>query len=45
MRASDVKALIDRAHDEVLARFGVDLELEVELVGKWETNAERLEQG
>jgi UDP-N-acetylmuramate dehydrogenase len=43
-RAADVKALIDRAHDDVLARFGVDLELEVELVGKWETSRERLER-
>lgn len=34
-RASDVKALIDLAHDAVLQRFGVDLELEVELVGEW----------
>ncbi len=36
-RASDVKALIDLAHDAVLERFGVDLELEVELVGEWAT--------
>jgi UDP-N-acetylmuramate dehydrogenase len=34
-RASDVKALIDLAHDAVLERFGVDLELEIELVGEW----------
>jgi UDP-N-acetylmuramate dehydrogenase len=34
-QASDVKALIDLAHDEVLQRFGVDLELEIELVGEW----------
>ncbi|GIV85167.1 MAG: UDP-N-acetylenolpyruvoylglucosamine reductase [Candidatus Roseilinea sp.] len=34
-RASDVKALIDLAHDAVLQRFGVDLELEIELVGEW----------
>lgn len=34
-RASDVKALIDLAHDTVLQRFGVDLELEIELVGEW----------
>ena len=33
--ARDVKALIDRAHDEVMAKFGVDLQLEVELVGDW----------
>ncbi|MFC1463279.1 MAG: UDP-N-acetylmuramate dehydrogenase [Candidatus Brachytrichaceae bacterium NZ_4S206] len=34
-RASDVKALIDLAHDAVLQRFSVDLELEIELVGEW----------
>jgi UDP-N-acetylmuramate dehydrogenase len=34
-QASDVKALIDLAHGEVLQRFGVDLELEIELVGEW----------
>ena len=34
-RASDVKALIDLAHDTVLQRFDVDLELEIELVGEW----------
>ena len=34
-KASDVKALIDLAHDEVLKRFGTDLQLEVELVGEW----------
>lgn len=34
-RASDVKALIDRARDEVEHKFGVRLELEVELVGEW----------
>lgn len=34
-RAEDVKALIDLAHAEVLSAFGVDLELEVELVGAW----------
>ncbi len=38
-KASDVKALIDLAHDEVLNRFGVDLELEVELLGEWATVA------
>ncbi len=41
-RAADVKALIDIAHDEVLKRFGVDLELEVELIGKWERATERI---
>lgn len=38
-KASDVKALIDLAHDEVLRRFGVDLQLEVELLGEWATVA------
>jgi UDP-N-acetylmuramate dehydrogenase len=35
-KARDVKSLIDLAHDEVLAKFGVDLQLEVELMGIWE---------
>lgn len=43
-RAADVMALIELAHDTVLERFGVDLELEVELVGRWEAKAERLER-
>ena len=34
-RAADVFALIQRAHATVLAQSGVDLELEVELVGEW----------
>jgi UDP-N-acetylmuramate dehydrogenase len=34
-RAADVFALIHLAHDAVKAKFGVDLELEVELVGEW----------
>lgn len=38
-KAGDVKALIDLAHDEVLKRFGVDLQLEVELLGEWATVA------
>jgi UDP-N-acetylmuramate dehydrogenase len=42
-RADDVKALIDLAHAEVLKRFGVDLKLEVELVGRWETPHGRVE--
>lgn len=33
--AADVKALVDLARDEVMSRFGVPLELEVELVGEW----------
>jgi UDP-N-acetylmuramate dehydrogenase len=34
-RAADVLALIHLAHAAVLQRFGVNLELEVELVGEW----------
>jgi len=33
--AADVAALIREAHDRVYERFGVDLELEVELRGEW----------
>jgi UDP-N-acetylmuramate dehydrogenase len=43
-KASDVKALIDLAHDEVLRQFGVDLELEVELVGEWATERIKLKR-
>lgn len=41
-RASDVKALIDLAHDAVLQRFSVDLELEIELVGEWTASELRI---
>jgi UDP-N-acetylmuramate dehydrogenase len=34
-RAADVKALIDLAREQVLAQFGVELELEIELIGEW----------
>jgi UDP-N-acetylmuramate dehydrogenase len=34
-RAADVFALIHLAHEAVRSKFGVDLELEVELVGEW----------
>ena len=34
-RAADVLALIHMAHAAVLQKFGVDLELEVELIGDW----------
>jgi UDP-N-acetylmuramate dehydrogenase len=34
-RASDVKALIDLARRRVKERFGVELELEIELLGEW----------
>jgi UDP-N-acetylmuramate dehydrogenase len=34
-RAADVFALIHLAHEAVRSQFGVDLELEVELVGEW----------
>jgi UDP-N-acetylmuramate dehydrogenase len=42
-KASDVKALIDLAHDKVLRQFGVNLELEIDLLGEWA--GERLEIG
>ena len=35
-RASDVKVLMDMARDAVLKQFGIELELEQELVGEWE---------
>jgi len=35
-RASEVKALMDRARDAVLKQFGIELELEQELVGEWD---------
>ena len=35
-RASDVFALITLAHDSVLEKFGIDLELEIELLGSFE---------
>jgi len=41
-RASDVKTLIDLAHETVLKRFGVDLQLEVELIGAWTDDNARL---
>ena len=34
--AIDVAALIERARATVMHRFGIELEREVELVGKWE---------
>jgi UDP-N-acetylmuramate dehydrogenase len=34
-RAIDVKALIDLAQERVREQFGVELELEIELVGEW----------
>ncbi len=34
-KASDVKALIDMAREAVLKQFGIELELEQELVGEW----------
>jgi UDP-N-acetylmuramate dehydrogenase len=35
-RASEVKALMGRARDAVLKQFGIELELEQELVGEWD---------
>jgi UDP-N-acetylmuramate dehydrogenase len=34
-RASDVKALMDMARESVCKQFGIELELEQELVGEW----------
>ncbi len=34
-KASDVKALIDLAQQQVKERFGIELELEIELLGVW----------
>ena len=34
-KASDVKALIELAQREVFEKFGVSLELEIELIGEW----------
>ena len=34
-RAADVKALIDLAQEQVREQFGVELELEIELIGEW----------
>jgi UDP-N-acetylmuramate dehydrogenase len=34
-RASDVRALMDMARDAVLKQFGIELQLEQELVGEW----------
>ena len=34
-RAVDVKALIDLAQEQVREQFGMELELEIELVGEW----------
>ena len=38
-RAADVRAVGDRVRAEVLARFGVDLEYEIEFVGDWPAGA------
>jgi len=35
--AKDVKALIDLARNEISEKFGVSLELEIELVGEWDS--------
>ena len=37
-KAADVVALIREAHNRVRERFGVDLELEVEMRGQWENS-------
>jgi UDP-N-acetylmuramate dehydrogenase len=46
--AAQVRALVEQAQREVAARFGVELELEVELIGEWNSsraNAEEQSQG
>jgi UDP-N-acetylmuramate dehydrogenase len=35
-RASDIRALIDLARKTVKEKSGVELELEIELIGEWE---------
>jgi UDP-N-acetylmuramate dehydrogenase len=35
-RAVDVKALIDLVQEQVREQFGVELELEIELIGEWD---------
>lgn len=42
--SADVKALIDLAHEEVLGQFGVDLQLEIELIGSWGGNSADVSQ-
>lgn len=44
-RATDVYQLIERARKEVQAKFGIHLELEIELVGDWNMNAEKSASG
>jgi UDP-N-acetylmuramate dehydrogenase len=34
-RARDVKELIDVVHKEIKEKFGVELELEIEIIGEW----------
>ncbi len=43
--AADAWALIQRARGEVAARFGVDLELEIERIGDWQEDASQAGQG
>ena len=40
--AADIYALISLARETVKSKFGVDLELEIQLVGDWEAGAQRL---
>ncbi|MGD8604008.1 MAG: UDP-N-acetylmuramate dehydrogenase [Anaerolineales bacterium] len=39
-RAIDVYELIEKARQEVRKQFGIDLELEIELIGDWKLDAE-----
>ena len=44
-RASDVYRLILNAQEQVLEQFGVELELEIELIGQWEHMTEQTQAG
>ena len=41
--AADVLALIDHARAEVMRQFGIEMELEVELIGEWTTGRDGIE--
>lgn len=43
-KAADVRQLIDLARDQVGQQFGVDLELEIELLGEWDNQPQPGEQ-
>ena len=43
--AADVLALIEHARAEVMRQFGIEMELEVELIGEWTTGRDGIEDG